>query len=105
MSLNMGAKIRPVFNKPLHAMLKPRESVDQLRVQGFYGEERDQTDERSDLERKGLPVRKMQHVIEKSIFPVPELDFFATDVVHGPADVHEVLEELAGHVFVRAIVA
>ena len=45
----------------------------------------------------------MQDVVEKSVFFVPQLDFLATDVVHGPADVDEVLEEFAGDVLVRPI--
>ena len=45
----------------------------------------------------------MQDVVEESVFFVPQLDLLVADVVHGPADVDEVFEELAGDVLVRTI--
>src|SRR6185437_104060 len=104
MRLDVSAEIWPIFDEPLHAMLKPGKAINQLRVQRFDSEKRDQSDERPNLERIGLSIRKMQHVIEESIFLVPELDFFPTDVVHGSADVDEVLKELARHIFVGPII-
>ncbi len=52
-----------------------------------------------------LAVRQVQDVVEEPVFAVPELDFLAADVVHRAADVDEMLEELAGDVFVGAVVA
>src|SRR6185437_1833142 len=104
MRLNVSTEIGSIFDEPLHAMLEPWKAIDQLRVQRFYGKKRDQSDERSNLERKGSSIRKMQHIIEKSVFSIPEFDFFPADVVHGSADVDEVLKELARHIFVGPII-
>src|SRR6478609_1472207 len=105
MGLDVSAEIRPIFDEPLHAVLKPWKTIDQLGVQRFDGKQRNQSNERPNLERIGPSIRKMKHVIEKSVFSIPELDFFPADVVHGSTDIDEVLEELARHVLVCPIIA
>ena len=47
----------------------------------------------------------MQDVIEKAVLLIPQSDCLPADIVHGLADVDEVLEEFAGDIFVRAVLA
>ena len=48
-------------------------------------------------------ARRVQHVVVKFIFFVPETDPTATEIVHGGGDAEEMLEELRRDVFVNVI--
>jgi hypothetical protein len=48
-------------------------------------------------------VGQVQDVVIKTVLFVPKIDALATPVVHGVRDIHEVFEELAGHVGVSAV--
>src|SRR5260370_41698038 len=48
-------------------------------------------------------VRKMQHVIVKTVFVVPEGASACAYIVHGVRDVDEMLEEFARHILVGDI--
>src|SRR5579859_8203568 len=46
---------------------------------------------------------QVQHIVEKLIPGIPEINPLARDVTHGPGDIEEMLEELGGNVFVDRI--
>src|SRR5581483_6258160 len=69
------------------------------------GEERNQADERTNLQVVMIAAREMQNIVVEAVLVVPELDTFAAPVVHGVGDVNEVFEEFAGHAFVGGIFA
>ena len=52
-----------------------------------------------------VAVRQMDGVIKKSIFFIPQRQTLGAVRINGVSDVHEMLEEFAGHVFVRRILA
>ena len=84
--------------------LKPGKLSTTVRVEGFHGEERDQADHGADFQGRTLSVRQRQDVVEESVFGVPQFDILAAEIVHRFADVNEMLEELAGDIFVGGIV-
>ena len=47
---------------------------------------------------------EVQHIVVEPVLLIPQSDTRSAHVVHRRRDVHEVLEEFAGHVFVRGIV-
>ena len=101
----MLRKVRSIFDEPLHAVLEPRQAVHEFGIERLDREQRNQADHRTDLHMCRFPVRQVQHVIEETVLTIPQLDFLAADVVHGAADIDEMFEEFAGHVFVGPIVS
>jgi hypothetical protein len=51
------------------------------------------------------PPRRVKHVVEEPVLLVPQLDALVAHAAHGLGDIHEVLEELGGHVLVGGILA
>src|SRR5579859_1360185 len=92
-----------IVDEPLHTALEAGQTVDDFRLESFDGEERNQADHGTDFEVVLLAVRKMQQVVVKAVFFVPERYAVGAEVIHGVSDVHEVFEELAGDVFVSGI--
>ena len=65
--------------------------------------ERNQPDERAHFELVKAAIRIAEDVIEESILFIPQLIVAAAHVLHGAADVDEVLEELRGHRLVGTV--
>src|SRR4029077_17084848 len=77
--------------------------VDQLPLDRFYCEQRHQADDRSNFQWEIAPARRVQHVVVKFVFFVPETDSAATQLVHGGGNGEEVFEELSCDIFVNVI--
>ena len=65
--------------------------------------ERQQADERADLEPRGRAIRQAQHVVVKAILLVPHA--IVADLVQGGADPQEVLGKLEDEIVVAGIVS
>ncbi len=93
------AQIRPVRDKPVHALFEARQGFDESGFHGVHRKQRDDTDDGAHAHGDGLPIRQTQAVVEEFVFFVPQS--FAADAVYGVRDVQEMLEELVGDVFIE----
>ena len=101
----MLRKVRSVFDEPLHAVFEPRQAVHEFGIKRLHRKQRNKPHHRTDLHVRRGSVRQMQYVVEEAVFAIPQLDFLAADVVHGPTDIDEMFKEFAGHIFVGPIVS
>src|SRR5215831_5597630 len=92
-----------VVDKPLHTSLETGEAVNDLRLERFDGEKGNKTDHGTNLEVVLFSVGKMEQVVVETIFFIPEGDAVGAEIVHRVSDVDEVLEELAGDIFIGRI--
>ena len=90
-----------MLQEPLGAPAELRKCVPDVRfVEDLHGQQRDQPDQRAELERRHSAVHQELVVVE-AVLVVPQAA--AAQVVEGVGDEHKVLEELAGHVLVRGV--
>ena len=92
-----------IVHKPLHAALEARKAVDDLRLESFHTEERDEPHHGTNLQEVLAAVGQTKHVVVEAVFVVPQRHAVNADVVHGVGDVNEVLKELASDIFVGGI--
>src|SRR5438093_6788569 len=64
-------EIRPVRDEPFKSSLESRQLIDNVWLQGFDGEERNQADHGADFHRERFAVGEVQDVIVKSILLIP----------------------------------
>src|SRR5437773_4172519 len=100
--VEVGAELRPIVDEPLQATHEARQPIDDVRLERLHREERNEPDHRADLQLADFAVG-VQHVIVEAIRLVPQREALAAEVVHGPGDVDEVLEELRSNVLVRRV--
>ena len=86
-------QVAAVLDEPVDVAREHRNGR-RLFLDHFDGEQRNQADQRTDLELVEAAVGIAQHVVEESVLFVPELIVAAAHVLHRAADVDEVLEEL-----------
>src|SRR6516162_5430720 len=103
LDFNVFGNVRVVVDKPLHAALEARKTVDNVLLESFDGQQGNQSDQRAHFQVMAFPVGKMQDVIVETVFVVPEFDAFAAAVVHRVRDMHEMFEELAGYTFISGV--
>ena len=89
--------------EPVKAALETGQLLEQVRLERLDGQQRDQADQRADLEAHHPAVRELQNVVEEAVLLIPEGDPLAADVVHRAGDVEEVLEVLGGDILVDAV--
>ena len=99
---DVGTERRRVLQEPQHPSAKLRDAQAHTRVADGDREERQQSDQRSNLQRNGAAVVEFEHVVVEAVFVVPQT-IFAGEAIQGVRDVEEVLEELRGDVFVDVI--
>ncbi len=99
----MFRHIGVIVDEPLHAALEARQAIDNFRLQRFHGEERDEAYHGANLKVVLASIRQSENVIVEAILVVPQGHAINADIVHGVRDVDEVLEELAGDIFVSNI--
>ena len=81
--------------------MKPGSLFDLRGLRHLHGDQRNQADERADLQRNLPPVRRLELVVIKAVLFVPQAG--AAEGVHGVGNVDEMFEELRGDVLVRRI--
>ena len=96
--LGHGVEPAPEPGEHVVADLDPVEAEHRARAQ------RQEADDRPDLQALGPPVGEAEHVVEEPVLLVPQLVVVVADPVHGGGDEHEVLGELDGHVLVHRVV-
>ena len=67
-------ELRPVAQEPAHPAPEPRQPLEQVRLDRLDGEQRDQPDQRPDLQRDVLAGIEVEHVVEEAVVLVPERD-------------------------------
>ena len=68
---NVFGHVRMVVDEPLHATLESGQAIDDLRLQRFHGEQRNQTHHRTDFQEMFLAIGELQDVVVKPIFVIP----------------------------------
>ena len=100
--VDAGQQLRYVSEAPAAvASTDPRHPLALRRLDDGRRAERQQTDERADLETRGTPVRQAQDVVVEAVRFVPHA--VLADLVHGRADPQEMLGELEHQVVVAGI--
>src|SRR5712691_12528736 len=92
-----------IVNEPLHAALEAGEAINDFRFERLDGEKRDESNHGADLKKMLLSVGQLQHVVKEAVLVVPKRAPAEAKIVHGTRNVNEVLEELAGDIFVSGI--
>ncbi len=95
--------------EPGQPAAKAGQRVEQLGVHRLDGEQRDETDHRAHADVRVAAVRHSQQVVVELVVVAPQIVDVVAEragtVIDRVGNVEEVLEELRGHVFVRAVVA
>ncbi len=89
-----------VLQEPVHPLAQARELLHGCGGDHFARDQRHEPHERSHAQRHGLAVQ-VHDVVVETVDVVPQT--VAADLVHRVADADEMLEELAGDVFVRVV--
>ena len=100
---HIADEVRPIVDEPLQPPFEARQPLQQLRLQGFHGEQRNQPDHGTNLHWKMRAVRQPQHVVEEAVLLVPQSRAILAAMAHRMRDVDEVLPEFARHVFVGPV--
>src|ERR1039457_105253 len=91
--------------EPLHAAPEGGKLRDVFGIECLHGEKWNQSDHRANVHGYVLVASSaVQDVVVEAILLVPQADSLTAHVVHGLRYVNEMLEELAGHIFVCGII-
>ena len=91
-----------MVQEPLQPLLEAGQLVDEIAFQDFDGEDRDDADDRTNLQLGGTAVGEDLVVIEAVFFVLKSP---AAEAVGGVGDGDKVFEELAGHVLIDLVFA
>src|SRR3569832_1144205 len=96
-------ELRAVVEEPAQVLLERWEGREPVFLQSFHGEQRNQPHQRAHAELGVAAVALAQHVVKETVLFVPQLVIAVAHVLHGGADVDEVLEELGGEALVTLV--
>src|SRR5580658_8468200 len=86
-------QVRAILDKPLDIPEKFGMRIQILAIHHLNRVERDQADHGAHAKFLEVPVGQAKNVIKKTVLLVPKLIVAATHLLHGRADVYEVLKE------------
>ena len=98
---NKRGHLRSFTEEPLKALAKDWELREDFRLDRLNCKERNQSDDREDLDGLDATVGHAHEVVVKAVVLIPEPDVFAAHLRHRFGDLQEVLEELRRHVLVK----
>ena len=81
-----------------------RIALGDIRLEHRRRAQRQQPDQRPDLQTHRLAVGQPQQIVEESVLLVPHLVVMLADAVHRVGDPHEMLDELEGDLLVHRVV-
>ena len=95
-------EVLAILEKPAHPLSKAGQILDRLLLEHLHREERNDPDQRAHPQRFRHAI-DVKLIVVKAVLFVPQSE--AAEGVHRVHDLHEMLEELRGHVFVGRLVA
>src|SRR5207244_5277675 len=98
-------QVGSILEIPLQSRFESRQRFDQLPLNRFNREQRHQTDERADAQRKISSARRVENVVVEFVLLVPQTDAFAAEFVHRGGNAQEMLEKFRRDIFVNVIFA
>ena len=99
--LNVLSEVGAVFEEPFEPDAEALEAVEHSRIDDFDGEERDDSDHRTEAHGQRGVTWLQDAVVVETVFLVPEARF--SDGVDAIDDLDEVFKELGGNVFVNGV--
>ncbi len=84
----------------MHAPLKTRQARDQLRFERLHRKQRNQPNHRAHFQVVLVAVRKVNRIVKKSVFFIPERYSIGPVGVDCVRDVNEMLKKFTGYVFI-----
>src|ERR1700704_6291895 len=96
-------KFPPVVDEPQKVTAKLAEMLKIIQFQYFHGIKRDDAHQRAKAELLKAPVRIAEHVVEETVFFIPERILLAAHVFHRVSDIYVVLEELQGEALIGVV--
>ena len=102
---NKTGQIRTMSQIPFKAVFETWQGVNQLPLDRFHCQKRQQTNQRTHPQRKISSTRCAQDVVVKLVLFIPKADALAAQIIHGRGNAEEMFEKLGRNIFVNGIFA